>query len=320
MNIIFAGTPEFALPSLQHLAEAPGHRILAVVTQPDRPRGRHLHHAQPPPVKQMAERLGLKVIQTADVNDPAILRKLRELGPDLIVVVAFGQKLSPEFLEIPKIECVNLHASLLPKYRGAAPVIWAIVNGEKVTGVTAQRIVYEWDAGEIISQEVIEIGPDETAGELEQRLSRVAGGLLTKVLNAYERSNVRYTPQQASQVSYAPRVRKEDGRIDWRQPAERVHNFIRGMNPRPGAFSFLPAQDDQPARRLILLRSRLEAGGGPKGTFEPGTILSTSERGIQVAALGGSLWITQLQQEGGRRMSAQEYLRGHYLREGQRFE
>ncbi|MFQ5863436.1 MAG: methionyl-tRNA formyltransferase [Candidatus Brocadiales bacterium] len=317
MNIIFMGTPDFALPSLRRLVEASHHNILAVVTQPDRPKGRHLHHTYPPPVKQLAEKLGLRVIQTDNVNEPNILREFNNLGPDLIVVVAFGQKLSREFLEIPRIACINLHASLLPKYRGAAPIIWAIVNGEEITGVTAQRVVYEMDAGDIISQEIIRIGPDDTAGDLEPRLSEVAGNLLMKVLEAYEHSSVYYAPQQEELVSYAPRVRKKDGLINWNQPPEKIHNFIRGMNPKPGAFSFLPAKGGQPKKKLIILHSRLETQKKLQEICKPGTILHTSDQGIQIAAAGGSLWITQLQPEGGRKMTAQEYLRGHQLHKGQ---
>ncbi|MFQ5957208.1 MAG: methionyl-tRNA formyltransferase [Candidatus Brocadiales bacterium] len=320
MNIIFMGTPDFALPSLRHLAGS-SHRnnIRAVVTQPDRPRGRHLHHTYPPPVKQLAEELGLRVIQTDNVNEPDVLQELNNLSPDLIVVVAFGQRLSREFLEIPKIACINLHSSLLPKYRGAAPIIWAIVNGEEITGVTAQKVVYEMDAGDIISQEVVEIGPDDTAGDLEPKLSEVAGNLLMRVLEAYEHSNISYTPQQRESVSYAPRVRKKDGLINWNQSPDKIHNFIRGMNPKPGAFSFLSVEGGRPKKRLIILRSHLETQRGVQEMRDPGTIIDTSDKGIQVAADGGSLWITQLQTEGGGKMTAQEYLHGHRLGKGECF-
>lgn len=319
MNIVFLGTPAFALPSLQRLAEATSHNILAVVTQPDKPKGRHFHHALPPPVKQLAEKLGLRVIQTGNVNEPNMIGELKNLGPDLIVVVAFGQRLSQEFLKIPRLDCINLHASLLPKYRGAAPIIWTIVNGEKTTGVTAQKVVYEMDAGDIISQEVIEIGPDDTAGDLEPKLSEMAGNLLVKVLEAYEHSSVCYTPQRKELVSYAPRVGKKDGLINWNQSPENIHNFIRGMHPKPGAFSFLPAQGAQSKKRIIILRSHLGARKEVQELHKPGTIIDTSEEGIQVAVAGGSLWITQLQPEGGRKMTACEYLTGHHLCSGQCF-
>ncbi|MEE9514392.1 MAG: methionyl-tRNA formyltransferase, partial [Candidatus Brocadiales bacterium] len=242
MNVIFMGTPDFALPPLRRLAGTPGHRITAVVTRPDRPRGRHHQHTFPTPVKQLAEELGLRIIQPENVNEQGIIRTLEGLAPDLIVVVAFGQKLSREFLEIPRIACINLHASLLPRYRGAAPIIQAIIDGEKVTGVTAQKVAYEIDTGDVIDKEVVEIGPDETAGELERRLAVVAGDLLIKVLDTYEDSTVSCTPQREESASYVSRLKKEDALINWNQPVENIHNFVRGMNPRPGAFTFLPGK------------------------------------------------------------------------------
>lgn len=318
MNVVFMGTPDFALPSLRRLAET-AHNIIAVITQPDRPKGRHLKHASPPPVKQLAEKLGLRVMQPENINDPKVLRELGDMGPDLIVVVAFGQRLSQEFLEIPKIACINLHASLLPKYRGAAPIIWAIVNGEKTTGITAQKVVYEMDAGDVILQEAVEIGPNDTAGDLEPRLSEVAGNLLIKILDAYEKSAISYSPQRKESVTYAPRLKKKDGLINWNQPAEKIHDFIRGMNPKPGAFSFITDRDGMSKKRLIILCSHPETQKTPQETCKPGTVLNTSAHGVQVAAADGSLWITKLQPEGGRVMTAQEYLQGHQISRGERF-
>lgn len=329
MNIVFMGTPEFALPSLRRLADDPGHKISAVITQPDRPKGRHLKHTFPPAVKQLAEELGLRVIQVENVNEPQLINELEVMGPDLIVIVAFGQKLSREFLNIPKKDCVNIHASLLPKYRGAAPIIQAIIDGEAKTGVTAQRVAYELDSGDIIDKEVVEIGPNDTAGELGQKLSEMAGDLLIKVLDAYERSAVTYTPQQKELACYVTRIKKEDALIDWGKTPEEIHNLVRGMNPRPGAFTFLHVDADAdadaggPDKRIIILRTSLSdrQGGAPQPTkpsksAKHGTVLGTSDHGIQVAAQGGTLWITELKPEGGDKMTAQEYLRGHRLTEG----
>ncbi|MHC4197047.1 MAG: methionyl-tRNA formyltransferase [Planctomycetota bacterium] len=326
MNIVFMGTPEFALPSLRHLAEDPSHKISAVITQPDRPKGRHLKHTFPPAVKQLAEELGLRVIQAENVNEPQLINELEAMRPDLIVIVAFGQKLSREFLNIPKKDCVNIHASLLPKYRGAAPIIQAIIDGEAETGVTAQRVAYELDSGDIIDKEVVEIGPNDTAGELGQKLSEMAGDLLIKVLNAYERSAVTYTPQQKELACYVTRIKKEDALIDWGKPPEEIHNLVRGMNPRPGAFTFLHADAGGPDKRVIILRTSLSdrQGDAPQPTkpenssksVKHGTVLGASDHGIQVAAQGGTLWITELKPEGGHKMTAQEYLRGHRLTEG----
>jgi methionyl-tRNA formyltransferase len=322
MNIVFMGTPEFALPSLRRLAEDSRHNISAVITQPDRPKGRHLKHTFPPAVKQLAEELGLRVIQVENVNEPQLINELEAMGPDLIVIVAFGQKLSREFLNIPKKDCVNIHASLLPKYRGAAPIIQAIIDGEAKTGVTAQRVAYELDSGDIIDKEVVEIGPSDTAGELEQKLSEMAGDLLIKVLNAYGRSAVTYTPQQKELACYVTRIKKEDALIDWGKPPEEIHNLVRGMNPRPGAFTFLHVDTDAggPDKRIIILRTSLSdrQGDAPQPTkpAKHGTVLGTSDHGILVAAQGGTLWITELKPEGGDIMTAQEYLRGHRLTEG----
>ncbi len=316
MNIVFMGTPEFALPSLRRLAEDSRHNISAVITQPDRPKGRHLKHTFPPAVKELAKQLDLRIIQADNVNEPQLIDRLKAMGPDLIVVVAFGQKLSREFLNIPKKACLNLHASLLPKYRGAAPIAQAIIDGEAKTGVTAQRVAYEIDSGDIIDKEVVEIGPDDTAGELARRLSEVAGDLLIKVLDAYERSAVTYTPQQNELACYVRRIKRDDALINWGKPPEEIHNLVRGMNPKPGAFTFLPAGEDRPDKRVIILRTSLGGRQDAQQSAEHGTVLDTSDHGIQVAAQGGTLWITELKPEGGREMTAQEYLRGHRITKG----
>jgi methionyl-tRNA formyltransferase len=329
MKIIFMGTPTFAVPSLRTLAGS-HHNILAVVAQPDRPKGRHLHHPLPPPVKKLAQELGLRVIQTPNVNDPDIVRELRALAPDIIVVIAFGQRLSKEFLDIPGLACINLHASLLPKYRGAAPINWAIIKGEEVTGVTALKVIEKMDAGDIIAQESVEVMPEETAGELEDRLSKLAPGLLMRVLEAYELSSVHYQPQKEELVTQAPKLEKHHGIINWAQEAKRVHDFIRGMNPRPGAYSFLASsapserwmalssEDSHTKKRFTILQTQLRPGQ-PKRTERPGTILTVSQEGIEVATQEGSIWITLLQPEGGRIMTAAEYLRGHKLHPGECF-
>ncbi len=312
MNLVFLGTPSFAIPSLKALVQS-HHKISAVVTQPDRPKGRS-GQPQPPPVKELARQLGLRVIQSGNVNEESFLGELRGLAPDIIVVVAFGQRLSRAFIELPKICCINLHASLLPKYRGAAPVNWAIINGETVTGVTVLRVVEKMDAGDILAQDFVEIGPEETAGELEERLATLGAPLLLKVLEAFEHSSVCYLPQRHELATMAPKLKKEDGLIKWEQPAQKVYNFIRGMTPRPGAYTFLPTR-----KRLLILRSRVATTESRGKPAESGTVIGVSEEGILVAANGSALWITHLQPEGGKAMTAAEYLRGHPLRQGDRF-
>lgn len=324
MNLVFLGTPSFALPSLRSLAQS-HHKISAVTTQPDRPRGRH-GHPLPSPVKELTLELGLRVLQPSNVNEESFLTELRALAPDLIVVVAFGQKLSRAFIEVPKICCINLHASLLPKYRGAAPVNWAIVRGETMTGVTVLKVAEKMDSGDVLAQDFVEIDPEETAGELEERLARLGALLLLKVLEGFELSSIYFLPQKHELATMAPKLKKEDGLINWAQPAQTVHNFIRGMNPRPGAYTYLPS-----GKRLLILRSKLvgaglapaHAGAGfkpaPTEPVKPGTIIGLSEKGILVAANGSALLITHLQSEGSRAMTAAEYLRGHTLHQGETF-
>ncbi len=317
MNLVFLGTPSFALPSLKSLAGS-HHQISAVVTQPDKPRGRS-GHPQPPPIKELALKHELRVLQPASVNEESFLKELKDLNPDIIVVVAFGQKLSRAFLDIPKICCINLHASLLPKYRGAAPINWAIINGETLTGVTVLRVVEKMDSGDILAQELIEIDPEETAGELEERLASVGAILLLEVLEGFELASILFLPQRHELATMAPKLKKEDGLIKWTQPAQRIHNFVRGMNPRPGAYTFLPD-----GKRLLILQSKLVCEGlpGELSHPKPGTIIRISEEGILVATndeQGGALLITLLKPEGGKVMTASEYLRGHPLRLGDTF-
>ena len=314
MNLVFLGTPSFALPSLRSLAQS-HHQISAVVTQSDKPRGR-IGHPLPPPVKELALELGLRILQPDSVNEEYFLTELGGLSPDIIVVVAFGQRLSRAFIELPKICCINLHASLLPKYRGAAPINWAIINGETITGVTVLRVAEKMDSGDILAQDFVEIDPEETAGELEERLAHLGAPLLLKVLEGFELSNVCFLPQRHELATKAPKLKREDGLIKWAQPAQRVHNFIRGMNPRPGAYTFLPS-----GKRLLVLRSRLTTEVGVENIqplpTKPGTIIRLSEEGILVVSNGNALWITHLQPEGGKAMTAAEYLRGHPLHEGE---
>src|SRR3989338_5768577 len=317
MNLVFLGTPSFALPSLKGLALS-NHQISAVVTQPDRPRGRS-GHPLPPPVKELALESGLRVLQPDSVNEEPFLAELRGLAPDIIVVVAFGQRLSRAFIELPKICCINLHASLLPKYRGAAPINWAIIRGETQTGVTILRVAEKMDSGDIIAQDFVGIDPEENAGGLEERLAHIGANLLTKVVDGFELSNVCFLQQRHDLATIAPKLKREDGLIKWAQPAQKVHNSIRGMNPRPGAYTSLPT-----GRRLLILRSRLATEDVGVENIQPlpakpGTIIKLSGEGLLVAANGGALWITHLQPEGGKAMTAAEYLRGHPLHEGEAF-
>lgn len=299
------GTPEFALPSLNALHQS-GHAILAVITQPDRPKGRGGRLA-PPPAKVMAERFGLPVLQPDTIKDPAFIGHLRDLGPDVIVVVAFGRILPPEILDLPPRGCVNLHASLLPKYRGAAPIQWAIINGEPETGITTIRMDPGMDTGDILLHERVSILPEDTAGSLSVRLAERGADLLLRTLKGIEAGDVVPIPQDHSAATMAPMLGKESGEIDWARPAVMIVNRIRGLSPWPGTYTFY--QDE---------RWRIwKAAPEDKMSDEtPGTILKTGREGVSVATGQGLLEILELQPENGRRMSVREFLAGHSVEPG----
>jgi len=303
LRIAFAGTGDFAVPVLHALAEAG--RVLLVITQPDRPAGRGLS-PKPPPVKTAAEELGLPVIQPRSINSPEILNRLRSLDLDLLAVAAFGQLLKTPVLKLPRLGCVNVHASLLPDYRGAAPVAWAILNGQRKTGVTIFLLDEGMDTGPILLQEEVEIGPDETRGELEARLAQLGGRLLVEAIQGYTAGRIRPRPQPA-EGTLAPRLRKEDGRIDWDWPAERVHNWVRGMNPWPSAFTVF--------RGRLLKLHRTKVARAPEG---PAGSLIVRDRQLYVVCGEGAVELLEVQPEGKRRMSARDFLNGYRPRPGER--
>ncbi|MBI3812186.1 MAG: methionyl-tRNA formyltransferase [Nitrospirae bacterium] len=305
MRLIFMGTPEFALPSLNALHQS-GRTILAVVTQPDRPKGRGEHLA-PPPAKVMAERFGLPVLQPAKIKDPVFLDSLRALKPEMIVVVAFGRILPHEILDLPPRGCVNLHASLLPNYRGAAPIQWAIINGESETGVTTIRMDPGMDTGDILLHERVAILPEDTAGSLSGRLAEHGADLLLRTLKGIESGDVVPTAQDHSAATMAPMLEKESGEIDWAQPAVKIVNRIRGLSPWPGAYTFY--QDER--WRIWKAAYEDKAADGL-----PGTILKTGREEISVATGWGLLEILELQPENGRRMGVRDFLAGHSVEPG----
>ena len=310
MNVVFMGTPEFAVPSLKCLSESE-HNILAVITQTDKPRGRKGKPCAPP-VKRVAIDAGFHVIQTDNVNDDLIIERLKELNPDVVVVVAFGQKISSEILYLPKYRCVNVHASLLPKYRGAAPINWAVINGEEETGITTIIMSEKIDAGEMIIQKSLTIDPDETAGELGNRLSRLGAEALLESLMQIETGSVRYIQQNEGLVSLAPKIRKEDGLIDWNQDEKKIHDFVRGMNPRPSAYTSLVKNNLK--ERIIILKTERDDSSDAGTANVPGTITDISNRGIKTAAKNGIIWIKEVRPEGKRTMSAAAFSRGHDLK------
>ncbi len=310
MNVVFMGTPEFAVPSLKYLIESK-HDVITVLTQTDKPKGRK-GKPEAPPVKNIALDAGLPVIQPENVNSRQVIEKLEKLNPDVIVVVAFGQKISNEILDLPKHKCVNIHASLLPKYRGAAPINWAIVNGEKETGITTIIMSDKMDAGYVIIRKSLTIGPEETAGELGDRLSKLGADTLSESLMQIETGNAKYTQQDESLVSLAPKIKKKDGLIDWNQEEEKIHDFVRGMNPKPSAYTFLIR--DNIKERIIVLKTERENSSDNGTVITPGTIMEISSQGIRTATGSGSIRIKEVKPEGKRAMSAAAFSRGNDLK------
>lgn len=302
MKIVFMGTPEFAVPTLKTLFQS-GHSILSVVTQPDRPKGRG-QESQSPPVKLFALANGLAVLQPAKVNTPEFVETLRQQAPDVIVVVAFGQILSAKVLAIPRIFCVNLHASLLPKYRGAAPINWAIMNGEMETGVTTMQMDVGMDTGDMLLTQKISIKETDTAQTLHDTLCREGAELVLETLRRLERQDLVPVPQDNVQASYAPKLKKADGLIQWDKRAAEIRDQVRGLEPWPGAYAFYKS------KRLKICTVETSAGE-PKD--KPGAILRLSDYGIEVGAGDGRIIITELQPEGKKRMSAMNFLHGNAM-------
>ena len=300
MNIIFMGTPDFAIPSLARLI-ASDNNIMGIVTQPDRPRGRG-KKLQPPPVKTLALQHGLTVVQPEDVKEENFIQWLKTQNPDLIVVVAFGQILPPKILNIPSHGCINLHASLLPAYRGAAPINWVLINGDKVTGVTT-ILMNEWmDTGDIFLQRKINIEQKDDALTLSHRLSILGAKLLLETISQLKTGTLIPMPQNHSKASYAPALKKEDGRIDWKKDAQDIHSQIRGTLPWPGAFTNLEN------KLLKLFKSQVVEC---KSQDIPGKISQINPEGIKVATGKGYLLLTEVQLQDRRRMEVAEFIKGN---------
>ena len=310
LRVVFMGAAELSCPSLQALVESPDFRVAGVVTQPDRPKGRDLK-LQPTPVKELALRHNLPVLQPEKARDEAFLGELRALAPDLIAVAAFGQILPKSILDMPRFGCLNVHTSLLPKYRGAAPIQWAILNGEAETGVTIMKIAPALDSGDILAQATTPIRPEDDSATLHDRLAQMGAELLVRTIPDYLSGKLVPRPQPAEGVSYAPKITKQDGRIDWQQPARVIWNRVRGLVPWPGAYTHVPASP-QPQLLKIWQAEVVPA----KGT--PGEVLQADKNGVVVACGEEALRIQALQREGGRRLKAQEFLAGHPLQPGLR--
>ncbi len=306
MKIIFLGSGEFAVPSLEALARSGGH-IPLVVTQPDKPKGRGMH-AQPTPVKQVAQRLGIEVYQPEKINDPETVARLKTIGPDLFIVIAYGQMFSSEVLVIPRIFPINIHASLLPKYRGAAPVNWAIINGEEITGVTAIKMSKKMDAGEIISAKSLEVMADENARQLEERLAILGSELLMESLESIKNKTFRVVMQDETKSSFAPKMQKNTGLINWGDSAVEINNLIRGCYDWPGAFTYWRG------KLLKIFKAQVDFDNVEGGLrHKNGEVIKVLKSGIVVACGQGNLIIEELQIEGKRRMHAEEFILGYRI-------
>ncbi|MFQ9515024.1 MAG: methionyl-tRNA formyltransferase [Eubacterium sp.] len=299
MKIVFMGTPDFSVPALEKLAEK--HQVAAVVTQQDRPKGRG-HKMQFTPVKETALKLDIPVYQPAKVKDSEFVDILREINPDVIVVIAFGQILSKEILDLPRFGCINVHASLLPKYRGAAPIQWAVIDGEKETGVTTMYMAEGLDTGDIIDVSRVTLDEKETGGSLFDKLAEEGGELILRTLEKLENGTATRTPQDDTRSTYAGKITKELGNIDFSKPAEEIERLIRGLNPWPSAYTYM---DDK------MMKVWDAAVVDEETDREPGAILESGKDYIKVATGKGTLKISELQLEGKKRMTAAAFLNGY---------
>ena len=302
MRVVFMGTPDIAATCLKAILEA-GVHVVGVYTQPDRPKNRGMKLAFSA-VKEVALAHDLPVFQPENFREDAEIEQLRQLQPDVVAVVAYGRILPQRVLDIPSKGCINIHASLLPRYRGSAPYQWAVLNGEKQTGVTAMYLCREMDAGDMIDTAVTDIGENETAGELLDRLAQLGAGLLVKTLRRMEQGDVEAVPQDASLATYAPMLDKSMCPIDWTKTAQQVHDHVRGLHPWPVATAELGGNRFK-IHATVVVQDAVDAA--------PGTILGLTKTGLQVACGQGAVEIRSLQAEGGKRMAAPDYFRGHPL-------
>jgi methionyl-tRNA formyltransferase len=304
------GTAELASPSLKALCQQPDWQVVSVVTQPDRPKGRNLQ-LQFSHVKQTAAEANLPVLQPEKARDPAFVAQLQALQPDLIVVAAYGQILPKSILDLPRFGCLNVHTSLLPKFRGAAPIQWAILEDEPVTGVTIMKMDPGLDTGDILTQAETTIQAEDNSQTLHDRLAQIGADLLIKTIPDYVSGKIVSRPQPPEGFSYARKISKEDGRLNWTQPARVLWNRVRAFTPWPGAFTF--SRGKEKPLMLKVWDAQIEEGSSAVA----GSVLRADKTGIVVACGQGALRIQQLQKEGGRRLSAQEFLAGHPLQPGE---
>ena len=301
LDIIFMGTPEFAVPSLQALIDSE-HNVVCVVCQPDRPSGRG-RKLTPPPVKILAEEHSIPVLQPEKVRTEEFFQKLSSFKPDVICVTAYGRIIPPNILELPKYGCVNVHASILPKFRGAAPINWAIINGEKTTGITTMLMDEGMDTGDILLKEEIEIGDDDTSIELSEKLSRIGAALLIETITKGQNDEITPIKQNDDDATLAPIIKKDVGKIDWNKSAEEIRNLIRGTQPWPGAFT------SYEGKNIKIFKASVDDTTG-----NPGEIIKVDKDSLLIGTGNKSLFIEELQIEGGKRLRVSDFLRGNSLK------
>lgn len=302
MKILFMGTPDFAVPCLEALVQS-NHKVCGAVTQPDKPKGRG-HKLQPPPVKEYAFAHNIPIFQPTTLRDGAFAEIAAQLAPDIIIVVAYGKILPIDLLELPPFGCVNVHASLLPKYRGAGPIQWSVINGEKETGITTMYMGEGLDTGDMLLKRATEIQPAETASELHDRLAGIGAELLLETLTELENGTAVRIPQNDEEATYAPMISKQTGRIDWTKPAQEVVNLIRGCNSWPIAHTMYQGEP------LKIIRAAV----GEKTAKPSGTLLGVQQGKLAVAAGDGhSVLVSEVQFAGSKRMSVESYLNGHTI-------
>ncbi len=322
MKVVFCGTPQFAVPTLKHLLTQPEFEIAAVVSQPDRPSGRGMRVSFSP-VKAAALAAGVPVHQPGKIRSPESQDVLQRIAPDVIVIIAYGQIIPARLLPIPKLGWINLHASLLPKYRGAAPINWAIVNGETKTGLTTMRIDAGMDTGEMLLQTEMAIGPRETTPELAARMSEAGAPLMVETLRGLAAGTLQARPQNHAEATYAPLLKKEDGRIDWTRSANEIYNRMRGFTPWPGAYSTFREHTCHILGEPVSNDLR-EAGSrslaSHKQSSPPGTIRFAGHELVVSCGRATELRVLSVKQEGGKKVGALEFASGARLTEGERFE
>jgi len=303
MKIIFMGTPEFAVPSLKALIES-DHDVIAVVAQPDKPKGRG-HKIASPPTKVLSQEFNIPVLQPDKIKTDEFLKELEELDPDVICVTAYGKIIPKSILELPEYGCINVHPSLLPKYRGAAPINWTIAGGDKVTGVTIIQMDEGMDSGDMLLVREVPISDEDDAGTMFEKLSHIGGEMLVETIGLLAEGKLNPVKQDESLVTYAPMLKKSDGEINWERPSLELWNLIRGMNPWPGTFTKLGN------RTLKIFKTKVVEGHG-----KPGEVVLSSKNDLHIATGDGALEILELQIEGGKRLDIKAFITGHQIEKG----